>query len=71
MQKIYKSAEELIGNTPLLEARNIEKKFKRKQKVNYASIHIVTKNYILHNRAYLHKNKKIPILYRQSELCVV
>ena len=27
MQKIYKSAEELIGNTPLLEARNIEKKF--------------------------------------------
>ena len=31
--KIYKSADELIGNTPLLELVNIEKKFNLKAKL--------------------------------------
>ena len=33
MQKIYKSAEELIGGTPMLEARNIEKRLSLKSRL--------------------------------------
>ena len=33
MSKIYKSADELIGRTPLLELNNIEKEFNLKAKI--------------------------------------